>query len=133
MTIEELRQEKAKAFPEYRCIKWERYKFSELKNIMYVRRSGRGDNDTYNDCIIMADTETSKEKAGTIGANHVCAFTISIRAFNKNIVTLYGTRPSELVKCFNKIRNGATLWTLHITLIFLARLLEWTPFCSTSR
>ena len=105
MTIEELRQEKAKAFPEYRCIKWERYKFSELKNIMYVRRSGRGDNDTYNDCIIMADTETSKEKAGTIGANHVCAFTISIRAFNKNIVTLYGTRPSELVKCFNKIRR----------------------------
>lgn len=51
----------------------------------------------------MADTETSKEVPNTICKNYVVAWTISIRAFNTNIVTLYGTRPSEMVECINKI------------------------------
>lgn len=38
-----------------------------------------------------------------IGENHVVAWTISIRAFDMNIVTLYGHRPSELMTCIKNI------------------------------
>lgn len=79
------------------------FDYSILKNILYVRRAGRGRNDSYNDVIIMADTETSKEIPQNICKNYVVAWTITIRAFNMNIVTLYGMRPSEMVTCINNI------------------------------
>ena len=63
----------------------------------------------------MIDTETSKKKPDThfidkdgsvkyqTCANHVVAWTISIRAFHKNICTLYGRKPSSLAKVMLKI------------------------------
>lgn len=90
----------------YKMTYWDRFNYEKLSNIMYLKRAGRNDNDTYNDCIIMFDTETSKKDPEIIGQNHVCAFTVSIRAFNKNLVTLWGRRPDDLVKCLIKIHES---------------------------
>lgn len=105
MTVKELRQIRAKYYKgKYQLVRWDQYKYRKLKNIMYVRRSGRADHATYSDCIIMADTETSKSAAGVIGENHVCAFILSIRAYHENIVTLYGNKPSDFVKMLQKLQ-----------------------------
>ena len=105
MTVKELRQQRAKYYKgKYQLIRWDRYKYRKLKNIMYIRRAGRSDNDTYSDCIIMADTETSKGVLKGIEENHVCAFTLSIRAYGENIVTLYGSKPSDFVKMLQKLQ-----------------------------
>lgn len=104
MTRKELykiKQEKYK--DKYQLVKWNEYNYRILKDIMYVTRAGRGDNSTYNDCIIMADTETSKKTSEGVHENHVCAFTVSIRAYHENIVTLWGHKPSELIRCLKKI------------------------------
>lgn len=85
---------------------WENYNYTFLQNIMYVFRSGRGDNSSYDDCIIMLDTETSKKSKTEIGENHVVAFTISIRAFEHNIVTLWGRRPDDCISCMTKIMEN---------------------------
>ena len=105
MRVTELRQEKAAYYKNrYQLVRWDKFKYRKLKNIMYVRRAGHADNDTYNDCIIMADTETSKGDQKGVAENHVCAFTVSIRAYHENIVTLYGTKPSDLVRCIKKLQ-----------------------------
>ena len=52
---------------------WDTFNYELLSNIMYRRRAGRNENDTYNDCIIMFDTETSKKDPDVIGQNHVVA------------------------------------------------------------
>lgn len=90
----------------YNFIFWDKFNYDYLSNIMYIKRAGRNDNDTYNDCIIMFDTETSKKNPDVVGENHVVAFTVSIRAFNKNIVTLWGRRPDDLVECLIKIHEA---------------------------
>ena len=79
------------------------FDYSLLSQIMYIRRPGKGTKDSYNDVIIMADTETSKEVPGTVCKNYVVAWTISIRAFGLNIVTLYGQKPSEMISCINQM------------------------------
>lgn len=75
---------------------------------MYYKKKGKFQKGTWNDIIIGADTETSKghEITKDTQANHVCAWTISIRAYHANIVTLYGTRPSEMMQAFGKIRDA---------------------------
>ena len=92
----------------YNFIFWDRFNYDYLSNIMYIKRAGRNENDTYNDCIIMFDTETSKKAPDVVGENHVVAFTVSIRAFDKNIVTLWGRRPDDLVKCLIQIHEAMT-------------------------
>lgn len=85
---------------------WKDFDFSVFDKIMYICRAGNGHTgETYNDCIIMADTETSKEKYKINCRNYVVAWTISIRAFDTNIVTLYGTKPSEFVECIINMHN----------------------------
>lgn len=80
------------------------FDYSLLRDIRYIKRSGRSKtSDTYNDVIIMIDTETSKETPKTVCKNYVVAWTLSMRAYGQNLVTLYGTRPSELVTCINNI------------------------------
>lgn len=93
------------------------FDYSILKNIMYLNRAGRGSKRSVNDCIIMADTETSKKAVnkwlylpdGTVKVipieNHVCAWTISINAFGINICTLWGHKPSTLAKTIAKIHD----------------------------
>lgn len=88
----------------YEMIEWDKYDYNILNNVMYSRRSGRGKNDSWSDAIIMADTETSKKHEGEC-ENHVVAFTISIRAFDMNLVTLYGHNPDEFVECLHNIRE----------------------------
>lgn len=79
------------------------FDYSLLNNIMYLTRSGREHGETYNDCIMMLDTETSKEKPGEICRNYIVAWTLSIRAFDQNIVTLWGQKPSECIECIGNI------------------------------
>lgn len=90
----------------YKLIHWSDFNYNILSNIMYKHRAGRGSNKTYNDCLIMADTETSKKYYDRVCQNHVVAWTISIRSFNTNIVTLYGHRPDSMVNCINKLLNS---------------------------
>lgn len=93
-------------------IAWNKFDYEILtRNIMYYRKKGKYQKGTYNDVIIAADTETSKshELSKDPLPNHVCAWTISIRAYHCNIVTLYGTRPSEMMealKLINKALKG---------------------------
>lgn len=101
-----IRNEYIQSHVNYAMKYWDKFDYNILHNVMYIFRSGRGDNSSVNDVIIMADTETSKKKPNTNCENHVCAWTISIRCFNKNIVTLYGTKPSEMVKCFDMILHN---------------------------
>lgn len=124
MTVKELRQEKAKYYKgKYQLVRWDKYKYRKLKNIMYIRRSGRADNDTYSDCIIMADTETSKGVQKGIAENHICAFTLSIRAYHQNIVTLYGSKPSEFIQVLHKLK--AYLQTDKVIIYFHNLAYDW--------
>lgn len=87
----------------YELKEWSAFDYGSLSWIMYKHRSGRGKNDSFNDCIIMADTETSKSGIDGVDDNHVVAWTLSIRAFDVNICTLYGVTPSDFCRCVDKI------------------------------
>lgn len=102
----------------YQFLHHDDFNFDILDNIMYVKRPGRGTNRTYNDCVIMFDTETSRKKLKKskqssklpskriARENHVVAWTISIRAFHLNIVTLWGHKPSTLIETIKKIHDS---------------------------
>ena len=92
----------------YKLIQWQRFNYKILNNIMYSQKPGKGKENacrSYSDAIIMADSETSKKYKKKKYHNHVCAWTISIRAFNQNIVTLYGKRPDSFCECLQRIRD----------------------------
>lgn len=91
---------------EYKMLHHSKFNYAILQHISFRYKTGRKENCTYNDAIIMADTETSKKYSDQIYNNHVCAWTISIRAFNRNIVTLYGHKPSTMVGCIRAILNA---------------------------
>lgn len=106
MTAKELDRIRTKWFQDnvlYTMCFWKDWNYKILDMITYSRRSGRGRNDSWSNAIIMADTETSKKEESK--ENHVCAWTISIRAYNQNAVTLYGHTPVEMCRCMNKIRH----------------------------
>lgn len=90
----------------YSRMHYKKFNYNILSSIMHITK-GWGDNaKTFNDVIIMADTETSKEKYKQQSENYVVAWTISIRAFDMNIVTLFGHRPSEFCKCMRMIHDA---------------------------
>ena len=96
-------------YHKYKMVFWNKYDYSFLSNnIMYYKKKGKFQKGTWNDVILAADTETSKghEITSDPSVNHVCAWTISIRAYHCNIVTLYGSRPSEMMQAFQKIRDA---------------------------
>lgn len=108
MSIQKIYNARARWFRanwEYELTEYSMFDYSILEKIVYQKKSGRGSNDTYNDIIIMFDTETSKKRnySETNRNNHVVAFTVSLRAFGLNIATLYGHKPSELIKCMSNI------------------------------
>ena len=109
MNRKELYQLRKKFFEktEYTFIHYKEFDYQILYNIMYVYKPGRN-GAKYSDCIIMLDTETSKSKTDSdyIGENHIVAFSISIRAFDKNICTLYGNKPSECIECISLILDA---------------------------
>ena len=82
------------------------FEFTRLNNINTIRRAGRGDNDSYNEAVIMLDTETSKSIPGEVCLNYVVAWAISIRAYGVNVCTLYGGNPVECVKTLKKIQSS---------------------------
>ena len=91
----------------YKMVFWDKFDYSLLsRNIMYYRKKGKFQKGTWNDIIISADTETSKSHEIGDNTNHVCAWTISMRAYHVNICTIYGTRPSEMMEAFKKIREA---------------------------
>ena len=92
---------------EYERVYWEDFDYSRLQYIMQRRQPGRGSNARYNDVIIMADTETSKKFKGVDGQpNHICLWTISLRAYHINLVTLVGYKPSHMIKCVEKLHDS---------------------------
>lgn len=99
---------------QYQMSFWLEYDYSILSRIRRKHRPGLLHDKTYNDCFIMADTETSKQTKNRIDLqgrpvpviNYVVAWTLSIRAANHNIVTLWGRRPDELALCIEKITDS---------------------------
>ena len=97
--IEEKRARKIKESVNYKFTNWKLFNFNILHNITSTKRPGKGENRSYANCFIMADTETSKAPERTKGGiNHVVIWTISIRAMGFNWVTLWGNKPSELTR-----------------------------------
>ena len=93
----------------YKMIFWDKFDYSFLSNnIMYYKKKGKYHSGTWNDVIIGADTETSKNhiKSDDPLPNHVCAWTISIRAYHFNICTLYGSKPSDMIEAFRRLREA---------------------------
>lgn len=84
------------------------YDFEKLKGcvLAYERKGRAKDTRTINDCIIMADTETSKKDPERIYHNHVVAWTISLRANGANLLTLWGHRPDTLVDTMEELHNS---------------------------
>ena len=106
-------EEKIRSAPYVFC-HYKKFDYNILKYIRYLNTAGIGEHTSYNDIIIMADTETSKKHPDKYDPtrkknkyetdqNHVVAWTISLRAFHHNICTLYGRKPSTLIKCIMKI------------------------------
>lgn len=130
MNKKELEQIKAahiKATNKYKMLHWSRFNYKILKNMMYSKKPGYGPGlRSYSDALIMADSETSKKHYGKEYHNHVCAWTISIRAYNQNIVTLYGQRPDKFCECLLKIRDN--LQGDHIVIYFHNLPYDWVFF-----
>lgn len=101
-------------FFKYRYIYYINYDYSKLSYILSRKKNGSRSKLTYSEVYIMLDTETSKDHPTEFDKdgkaipqdNHICAWTLSIRAFHENIVTLRGTKPSEAVHCLSLIRQG---------------------------
>ena len=112
MTIRELtrkRAETVRAKYPYQMIYWGDYDYSSLNIIMYRKNKGRSfwEKKTYNDVIIGADTETSRIESNKIPCtNIVVAWTISIRSFGHNFVTLWGQLPSDMIKAIDLIMRS---------------------------
>ena len=88
----------------YQLVKWDSFDYSILSYITYTKRRGRGPRGEVNDSWIMADTETSKKTRNK--ENHIVAWSISIRYGHMNIVTLWGSRPSEFCDCLNELKKN---------------------------
>lgn len=99
--VKELKKKWFKRNWDYELCHHSTFDYSILKEIMYIKRAGKGENLRFSDCFIMADTETSKSPYRQ--DNHVCAWTISIRAFDQNIATIYGHKPSTFVETVDKL------------------------------
>ena len=119
MTLQEIegrRRSYYDRFLPYRLQFYNDFDFGFLNHIVFKKRPIHGEEDTVNDVFIMGDTETSKkpkiwkvvETSGNrteVHEDHVVAWTISIRALDRNLVTLWGRTPSEMMDCINRIRS----------------------------
>lgn len=106
----------------YRMLFYSDFDYSVLNMIESIGVSRQSRKNAYADCYIMLDTETSKagknrvwykehkngtrEKITDPVNNYIVAWTIAIRSFHYNIVTLYGHKPSECIECLSLIREN---------------------------
>lgn len=96
-------------YHKYKMVSWDKFDYTILtRNTMYYKKKGKFQKGSWNDIFISADTETSKghEISDDPLPNHVVAWTISMRMFHCNICTIYGTRPSEMMEAFKRIRSA---------------------------
>lgn len=102
-----LRARKEAAFwPDYIMMRWDQFDYSLFKHIIVKNRSNKS-RTTYNNLIIMADTETSKKpKMGERIDNHVCAWSCAFRAYGRNLVTLWGQDPRDFCEMLSRIREN---------------------------
>ena len=90
----------------YELISWEKYEYKQLNNIKTVKRVTRKNTELYNDVIIMLDTETSKKVSEAGKANHIVSWTLSIRYRHENLCTIYGRKPTEIIKTLTNIMEA---------------------------
>ena len=122
MTPKELyaiKQEKVNKV-KYKMLHHSDFDYTILNDIMYLIPAGSSKyRKTINNVLIMCDTETSKKSLSstklqksklpsghTARENHVVAWTISIRAYHHNIVTLWGHKPSTMIDTMKKIHDA---------------------------
>lgn len=119
MTLQEIERRRRSYFDRflpYRLQFYTEFDYGFLNHCVFKKRPVHGEDDTVNDVFIMGDTETSKkpdiwkvvETAGNrteVHEDHVVAWTISIRTLGRNIVTLWGRTPSQMMDCINRIRS----------------------------
>lgn len=97
---------------QYQLLFWLDFDFSIMQHCKTVKRPSKVDPASYAEILIGADTETSKTGPDQYVAgnykpqeNIVVAWSMSIRLPGlHNVVTLYGTRPSEFADCLECIR-----------------------------
>ena len=90
---------------------WSEFDYSVLSKVIVSKKKAGKKGGTYNDVIIMCDTETSKHHINkdenvSCVPNHVVAWTISFRAWDTNIATLYGQSPVDFSECIELIQNA---------------------------
>lgn len=95
--------------PYCRCY-WDQWDYNILDLIRTVNKPTKNKTKiSYNDIIMMFDTESSKDHKPAnrkdICENHIVVWTLSLRAYHTNIVTLYGRKPDEAALCIKKIHE----------------------------
>ena len=97
----------------YKMTYWEDFDYENLgKHIQVkIRKGNKGT--TYNDIIIMADTETSKKPLKK-DDNHIVAWSICLRAMHHNICTLWGQNPWDMIEMFDRLRKTLTGHDIYI-------------------
>ena len=98
-------QNKIKRELPYKLQYWKEFDFSKLSDLIPIKKRRGHKNITYNDIIIMADTETSKKPLNKED-NHIVAWSIAFRAFHVNITTLYGSDPWEFCDMIQALRKA---------------------------
>lgn len=91
---------------QYKCVYYKDFDYTLFQHIDYKFKTKKGRH-SYNDLIIMLDTETSKAVNYPVSQhNFVVAWSISFRAFGRNLVTLYGNDPVQCVDMLEKVREN---------------------------
>ena len=109
---------------DYRCVYYKDFDFKLFENIDCKFKTTKGCK-SYNDIIIMADTETSKpHDYPQCLHNYVVAWSIAFRAYDKNLVTLYGHNPLEFVDMLKSLRENLPGFDIYIHFHNLAY--DWT-------
>lgn len=102
---------------EFRICRWDQYDYDILKYIPCDQPRSKQRN-RFNECFIMADTETSKsnpdrweeDKNGKRvyedNYNYVVKWSIAINVFGFNLCVLWGSDPEDLLNCIIRIHAG---------------------------
>lgn len=90
----------------YQLSLWSDYDYKQLNIVKPIKRITKQGTELYNNTVMMLDTETSKKVPDPGYSNHIVAFTLSIRYQHDNICTLYGHKPTDLIRCLDKVMSA---------------------------
>lgn len=101
----------------YKRVQFQNFDYSILDKILTIKRPGRGDKHSYNEIIIAADTETSKKRKNdsyikkgqrkyNTYPNHIVLWTVTLRCYGSNLCTIYGRKPSDMVKFLERLHGS---------------------------